>query len=94
MSKFELKQIQNDEILRINFNCRWEKTNSLLGFVEIPIGGLYDSLKKLKNRQETPCFSEWFNIINIRNDEPLYVVGKTKVFFFKNYKNFKKFKKF
>ena len=79
ISKFELKKIQNDELLRINFNCRWEKTNCLLGFVEIPVGGLYDSLRKLKKREENTCFSEWFNIMNLKNDEPLYVVGKTKV---------------
>jgi len=80
MTKFELKQIQNDEILRLNFNCRWEKTSNLLGFVEIPVGGLYISLKNQKKRQENPCFSEWFNIMNVKNEEPLYVIGKTKVF--------------
>ncbi len=71
----------NDDILVINFYCKWETTSNLFGFVEIPLGDLYRSMKDLKKNQGFASFIEWFNILNCQKDENTHVIGKTKVFF-------------
>ena len=73
--------MQKDDILLIHFNCRWEKTSVLLGFIEIPLAELYSLLKEVKKNQGYPNFSEWFNIMSQQNDDDeLSIIGKCKVF--------------
>lgn len=79
ITKSDIKSMKSDENLLINFNCRWEKTSQLLGFIEIPLLELYKTLKETSKKKEFTIFSEWFNILSFHKDEQLFVIGKAKV---------------
>lgn len=69
---------QND-LLTLNFFTNYEQNNHLLGFIQIPLGELYKTIKDMQKKQKTSELCEWFNIVNCDKNQQIFVAGKAKV---------------
>lgn len=69
---------QNDFLI-LNFFTNYEQNNHLMGFIQIPLGELYKTIKEKRQKQNSSELCEWFNIVNCDKNKQIFVAGKAKV---------------